>query len=227
MLIKFNCESNGIEGNSLTYNETKALIETGIASGGKLFKDYVEVINHKDAIDVMLYFIDDKAELTEQMIFDFNKILLKNTKYENQSGQYRKVPVSIGANKDTPSPPYLIGKNMEDLFMWYRQQNNTDLVAKISIFHMRFEHIHPFIDGNGRTGRLILNYELMKEGYPPLIIEKAKREEYYDALEAEDYSAIIRLIENNLINSMKYILTPHLEAAGTTLEQELEIEKQY
>ncbi|MDR2100047.1 MAG: Fic family protein [Campylobacteraceae bacterium] len=218
MLIKFNCESNGIEGNSLTYNETKVLIETGIASGSKPFNDYVEVLNHKYAIDIMLHFIEYRAALTEQMIFDFNKTLLKNTKHENQSGQYRKVPVSIGMDKEIASPPYLISKNMEDLFAWYRQNDNMDLVEKISIFHVRFERIHPFIDGNGRTGRLILNYELMKEGYPPLILERTQRREYYDALGAASYSSIIGFIKASLINSMKYILESHLKNIGFELE---------
>jgi Fic family protein len=224
ILIKFNCESNGIEGNSLTYNETKVLIETGIASGNKPFKDYVEALNHKEAIDIMLHFIDAEDELTQQMIFDFNKILLKNTKYENQSGQYRKVPVLIGANSQIASPPYMINKNMEDLLLWYKQ-DDIDLVNKISIFHARFERIHPFIDGNGRTGRLILNYELIKEGYPPLILERTQRQKYYDVLEAandENYSSLISFIEDNLINSMLYILEPHLKNVGAALEQELE-----
>ncbi|MDR2342592.1 MAG: hypothetical protein LBD84_06105 [Campylobacteraceae bacterium] len=86
------------------------LIETGIESGNKPFKDCVEVLNHKEAIDIMLRFIDAKDELTEQMIFDFNKTLLKNTKYENQSGQYRKAPVSIGTNSQIASSPYLTNK---------------------------------------------------------------------------------------------------------------------
>jgi Fic family protein len=227
MLIKFNCESNGIEGNSLNYNETKVLIETGFATGGKPLKDYVEALNHKNAIDVMLHFIDFEDKLKKHMILSFNRILLKGTKFESQSGQYRKIAVTIG-DKNITTKPYLIEKEMEDLFLWY-ENTNISLMEKISMFHAKFEKIHPFIDGNGRTGRLILNYELIKEGYPPLILERTDRNIYYDALEVAqadkpNYKLLIDFFQKNLISSMLYVITAHLE--DSSIEQELKKLKQ-
>jgi len=225
MLISFNCESNGIEGNSLTFNETKILLETGYAAGGKPLKDYNEALNHKEAIDKMLYYIDIKADLSKNIICEFNKTLLKGTQKEAASGQYRKIPVVVG-NKDITTPPYLIEKDMEELFLWYENNKDIDFVEKISKFHSKFEKIHPFIDGNGRTGRLILNLELMKDGYPPIILKRTDREKYYNALERaqekkEDFKPLIELVEKNLINSMLYVLNPHLKNAKTTLKDEL------
>ncbi|MDR0666741.1 MAG: Fic family protein [Campylobacteraceae bacterium] len=229
MLIQFNCESNGIEGNSLTFQETKILLETGIVTGNKPIKDYIEALNHKEAIDKMLYYVENRAKLSENIICEFNKTLLKSTKQELSSGRYRSIVVTIG-DKDITAPPYLIAKEMEELFYWHENAKDMDFVEKLSKFHGRFEKIHPFIDGNGRTGRLILNLELMKEGYPPLILKQADRKEYYDVLETaqaqeENFKQLIGFIEKNLINSMLHVLNPHLKNNKTTIEQELEKNK--
>lgn len=224
MLIQFNCESNGIEGNSLTFQEAKILLEIGIAVGNKPIKDYIEALSHKEAIDEMLYHIEVKAKLSKNIICEFNKALLKGTKKEIKSGRYREVTVVVG-DKNITTPPYLIEKEMEELFYWY-ENINVDFAEKLSKFHAKFEKIHPFIDGNGRTGRLILNLELMKDGYPPVILKRADRKKYYDLLELaqaqeEDFKPLVEFIKENLINSMLYVLNPHFKNNKTTLEEEL------
>lgn len=99
-------------------------------------------------------------------------------------GVYRSVPIYIsGANTQT-AEPVLIPEKVQELLKWYQANNQDDFLTKIALFHLRFESIHPFIDGNGRTGRLIVNLELMKLGYPPIDIKFTDRKAYYDAFDS-------------------------------------------
>lgn len=130
-------------------------------------------------------------------------------KPENK-GKFRNVPVKILGTDAVLSEPYLIKPNIEDLLSWYEHENTISIIEKIALFHLKFESIHPFIDGNGKTGRLILNFELMKNGFVPINIKFKDRRKYYDAFkpynENKDSSLMIDLICDYSIEELsKYI----------------------
>ena len=206
--IKYNHESNRIEGNTLTLVETRVFLESGITLNGKPFKDFLDVINHKHAIDYMMDMVLQKQPLTEKIIKELNSIILKSTSYENRSGSYRNVPVAIAGSPHLPPQPYLIAPSIEQLLIDYHD-SQAHIIEKVAIFHAKFEAIHPFVEGNGRVGRLVMNLELLKAGYPLLIIKSDEKADYYNALIAADgggFEEIIKLVNKGVAESIEYIL---------------------
>ncbi|PJG82637.1 Fic family protein [Caviibacterium pharyngocola] len=207
-MIRYNQASNAIEGNQLTLVETRVLLENGITAKGKTFKDHLDVINHQEAIYYLLDLVKDKEPLSERHIKEFNALLLKSTKDEIYSGKYRSVPVMIQGAKHVPPQPYLVQNEMDRLL----EKNTKDKevgkpdLERIAELHADFVRIHPFVDGNGRTGRLIMNVELMNAGYSIAIIEPTEREDYYNALEQADegnYKPITHLLTESVQRSLE------------------------
>lgn len=181
-LIEFTYNSNAIEGNTLTLRET-ALVLEGITIDKKPLKDHLEVVGHKEAYTYIVELVQKKADLLEREIKEIHALVLMNQPRDR--GVYRSVPVRImGANHEPPQP-YLIANKMEELMIAYREmKKELHPIEAIARFHLLFEGIHPFIDGNGRTGRLIMNLELLKLGYPPINVKFTDRRRYYDAFHA-------------------------------------------
>lgn len=178
-LIDFTYNSNAIEGNTLTLQETALILKEGITINEKPLKEHLEAVGHKDAFYYIEDLVKDKIELSEKIIKDIHTLVLMDK--PKDKGVYRRIPVRILGSVHEPPQPYIVPKLMEQLMEEYKaQSDNTHIVEKISLFHLQFEAIHPFIDGNGRTGRLILNLELMKQGYPPINIKFKDRRKYYD-----------------------------------------------
>ncbi|TNG91430.1 Fic family protein [Pasteurellaceae bacterium USgator11] len=207
-MIRYNQASNAIEGNQLTLIETRVLLENGMTAKGKPFKDHLDVINHQEAIYYLLDIIKNKEPLSERHIKEFNTLLLKSTKYEMYSGKYRSVPVMIQGAKHIPPQPYLVQNEIDRLLEKNardKEEGRADL-ERIAELHANFVRIHPFVDGNGRTGRLIMNVELMNAGYSIAIIEPMEREDYYNALEKADegdYQPITRLLKDAVRRSIE------------------------
>jgi len=173
--------SNAIEGNSLTLRETALILKEGITIGEKPVKDHLEAIGHRDAFDYIISLADKNTELTERNIKDIHSLVLMNDPLHK--GIYRDIPVIISGAAHTP-PPYLVLVQMEQLLNDYADMKQSKyIIEAIAEFHLRFEGIHPFIDGNGRTGRLILNLELIKAGLLPVNIKFADRRKYYDCFD--------------------------------------------
>lgn len=207
--IRYNHESNRIEGNTLTLVETRVFLENGLTTKGKPFKDFLDVINHKHAIDYMMDIVQNNEALSEPIIKEFNSLLLKSTSHDAQSGVYRAVPITIAGSPHQPPQPYMVAPKIESLVQEYNASQEHP-IRKIARFHAQFEAIHPFIDGNGRTGRLIMNTELMKHGYPLAIIKNEEKASYYEALiEADNgnYEGITELVGSEVKNSIMHILT--------------------
>ena len=122
-----------------------------------------------------------ETELSEYIIKQIHYLVLADKPQDR--GVYREIPVSIMGAKHTPVQPYLIEPKLQELLDWYKNSDD-DFISKLARFHIEFESIHPFIDGNGRTGRLLVNLELMKLGYPPIDIKFIDRISYYDAFDA-------------------------------------------
>lgn len=207
-MLRYNQASNAIEGNQLTLIETRVLLENGITAKGKPFKDHLDVINHREAINYLLDIVKEKESLSERHIKEFNALLLKGTEKEIYAGKYRSVPVTIQGAEHIPPQPYLLQNAMERLIEQNRldKENQTPALERIAKLHADFVGIHPFVDGNGRTGRLIMNLELMNAGYSIAIIEPTDRENYYNALanaDKGDYQAITRLLKDSVQRSIE------------------------
>lgn len=176
--------SNAIEGSSLTLRETALILSEGVTIAEKPIKEHLEAIGHKDAFDYILEIADRKTELSEKVIKEIHSLVLMADR-ENR-GVYRRVPVMIVGSEYTPPQPYLVPKEMEQLILDYNEMIKTsDVISAAALLHLKFECIHPFIDGNGRTGRLVLNFELMKSGLLPVNIKFTDRVKYYNCF--DDY----------------------------------------
>lgn len=200
--IQFIYNSNAIERIEFSLEETQSILENFLANEND-FK-YIETINHKKAYDFMNSIID--GSLTEAHIRQIHYLLLKNIKNQQQyAGIYRNFNVRILGAKHIPPSYIKVPFKMQELLNWYQANTALNPILKAIKLHTEFVSIHPFIDGNGRTARLLLNFELLKNKYIPVIIENSQREQYYDGLEdvnfKNDYLKLNNLVVDNLLNS--------------------------
>lgn len=183
--LEYTFESNRIEGNTLTLKETDLVINEGLTISGKSMREHLEAINHKDAIAYVKHLIDNKTEFNERELLTIHNLILRGIDAAN-AGKYRTVQVMIKGSAHMPPAPFLVAKQMEDYFIWY-EQHKTKMhpVLLAAEMHERLVTIHPFIDGNGRTSRLVMNLLLIKHGYVIANIkgDAASRMNYYNALE--------------------------------------------
>jgi len=180
--LEWTYNSNAIEGNTLTLKETKVVLE-GITIGGKTMREHLEAINHKEAIEFLEELINDNSELSEMDIKNIHALVLKGIDDQN-AGRYRTENVIISGASHIPPESVIVPEFMEKLIYRYdewKERYHPIIVA--ALLHAEFVKIHPFIDGNGRTARLLMNFEAMKNGYPPIIIKTKQRHKYYDALD--------------------------------------------
>jgi Fic family protein len=183
--IEYTYESNRIEGNTLTLQETQLVIEKGLTISGKPLREHLEAINHKEAIEFIKDIAKNNVTLTEYTLKQVHSIVLKSIDKTN-AGVYRNVPVLISGSKHVPPQPYLLAKLMEEYFLFYEEhRDQLHPVVLAAEMHERLVTIHPFIDGNGRTSRLIMNLVLLQHGYPIANIkgDYESRMKYYAALE--------------------------------------------
>ena len=183
--VEFLYESNRIEGNTLTLRETQLVINEGMTISGKSMREHLEAINHKEAILFVDDLVSQKVDLSEYVLKQIHGIVLYGIDLEN-AGVYRKLPVAIAGSKHLPPQPYLLQDLMEKYFQFYNQEKeHLHPVVLAAEMHERLVTIHPFIDGNGRTSRLIMNLILLQYGFPLAIIggDYDSRMAYYDALE--------------------------------------------
>ena len=181
-IIENTYNSNAIEGNTLTLRETALILQEGITIAEKPLREHLEAIGHKDAFEYVIALADANTELTERVIKEIHSLVLMND--ANNRGVYRSVPVTILGAAHTPPQPSLVPVQIEALLRDYEEmKRNMHTIEAAAEFHLRFEGIHPFIDGNGRTGRLILNLELMKAGLLPVNIKFADRRKYYECFD--------------------------------------------
>jgi Fic family protein/DNA-binding XRE family transcriptional regulator len=183
--LEYTFESNRIEGNTLTLQETDLVINEGITISGKSMREHLEAINHQDAVLFLKELVDKNLELKERDLLQLHNLVLRGINAEN-AGKYRTVQVMIKGSQHMPAQPFLVAKQMEDVFLWY-QLNKKKLHPVVLAAEMseKIVTIHPFIDGNGRTSRLWMNLILLKHGYVIANIkgDYASRMNYYNALE--------------------------------------------
>ncbi|WP_333977930.1 Fic family protein [Acinetobacter colistiniresistens] len=182
LILRWTYHSNAIEGNTLTLLETKVVLE-GITVGGKALREHFEAINHRDAILYVEDIIKKQEPFSEWQIRNIHQLILKNIDDEN-AGRYRQQNVLISGATTNPPDQTLLNDKMAQFIDWYNQEaHKLHPVERAAKVHADFVGIHPFIDGNGRTSRLLMNLELIKAGYPPSVITVENRLAYYEALD--------------------------------------------
>lgn len=180
-LVEHTYNSNAIEGNTLTLQET-ALVLQGITIDRKPLKDHLEAVGYKEAFQYVEEFAKQDKQLTDFEIKSIHSLVLADR--PEDKGTFRRVNVRIAGAMTEPVQPYMIEPKIEELLEDYKNWAKTmHIVERVALFHLRFESIHPFIDGNGRTGRLLMNLQLIKEGLPAVNIKYTDRRSYYDAFD--------------------------------------------
>jgi len=202
--LEYTFESNRIEGNTLTLRETDLVINEGLTISGKSMREHLEAINHQEAIAYIKHLMEKNTSLNEREVLAIHNLILRGINPED-AGRYRRVQVMIKGSSHMPPQPFLVSKEMEDFFIWYEtNKNGLHPIILAAELHERIVTIHPFIDGNGRTSRLIMNLILLQHGY---VIANIKgdydnRMQYYNALETaqtknnkEDFLLFVAQIE--------------------------------
>jgi Fic family protein len=185
-LIEWTYNSNAIEGNTLSLQETELVLNRGLTIGNKSLKEHFEAINHKECIELIEEFVEKKKELNTEFIKELHKIILKNID-DYQAGVYRKTNVRILGAVHIPPDATKIERLMDEFLEWYYSNKHTMSVPELAAWvQYKFVWIHPFIDGNGRTARLLMNLVLLQNGYPPAVILNLDRQKYYRVLRQAD-----------------------------------------
>lgn len=206
-LVEYTYNSNAIEGNTLTLQET-ALVLEGVTIDRKPLKDHLEAVGHKDAFLYVQELVKDKIPFSETVIKQIHTLVLIDRPEDR--GIYRRIPVRIMGAYHTPPEPVLVPEKMEKLV---KEFTNTKMhpIESAALFHLKFEGIHPFVDGNGRTGRLILNLFLMQNGYPPINVKFSDRKRYYEAFDVYyrdgDTGAMIEMVAEYAEERLRQFLT--------------------
>ncbi|EQB85856.1 Fic family protein [Clostridium punense] len=209
LFLEWTYNSNAIEGNTLTLLETKVVLE-GITIGGKTIREHLEIINHKEAILYIEDIVKNMEAFSEWQIKNIHRLVLKGID-DNYAGNYRDQQVIIAGAKHIPPEPFLVREKMEEFIKWYNNEAvKLHPLERAALVHIIFVGIHPFIDGNGRTSRLLLNLELMKNGYPPIVIRVENRLKYYAALDKAhttgDNNDFIELIKGEVNKALDLYL---------------------
>lgn len=209
LLVEWTYHSNAIEGNTLTLSETKVVLE-GITVGGKTLREHLEVINHREAILYIEEIIRNQEELSEWQIKNIHAIVLKGI-IPSEAGRYRQENVFISGAEHVPPDFLQVPEQMQAMMEWYHEEGQKrHAVERAAILHSDFVKIHPFVDGNGRTARLLLNFELMKAGFVPIVMKKEKRLDYYNALDYSHvtgkYQDFINLVALSVENMLDFYL---------------------
>lgn len=202
--LRFTHDSTAIEGNTLSLLETKVILEDNISVGGKDLREIYEVVNHKNAYNFVKLCLKNNRVLTESVVLELHKLL---TEKIIDGGRYRDVNVIISGAKHKPPNVADMKIQLSDFYYNLDLKKAINPIELAAWTHAEFVKIHPFVDGNGRTSRLIMNYQLMFNGFLPISISKNDRFKYYNVL--EEYA-----INNNL--------TPFIELIAELEEKQLD-----
>ncbi len=244
--LDWNFHSNNLEGNSLSYGETKALILFGITASGKPLKDHFEITGHNKAINEILDVIKQERPLTESFIRELHKLILKEP-YKSPAitpdGKPSEKTIQVGTYKTSPNhvktvtgeifrfaTPEETPAKMHDLINWYRAENEKSNINPITLaaeFHYKFVRIHPFDDGNGRLARILMNFILLQHGFPPVIVRTQDKQNYIAAIRQADAGLIepfVDYIAKNLVQSLELMIRG---AKGEDIEDADDVDKAF
>ena len=188
IITKFTYDTSRIEGSSLTYKDTKMLLQQGISPKEKPIRDIKETENHKTAF---LFMKDFKQDITKRFMLQLHQILKKDL--TEDAGQFRNAPVYVG--ELVPVKASMLKQELKNLISWYKKNKKLHPLELAAVFHCIFERLHPFFDGNGRIGRLLLNFILLKNKYPIVIIQNKNKRRYYNALRRADAGNYLYMVK--------------------------------
>ena len=210
--------SNAIEGNTLTRKETELVIDDGITSTSKPIKDYIEAINHAKAFERIIAFLKENKNITESFMLDIHKIILTGLDNDN-AGFYRNCRVRISGSTVIMPNPLKVPDLMIDFYNWLNENMDNEPLTAI-LAHLKFVSIHPFVDGNGRCARLLMNTILLQFGFVPLIIRPTDRKRYLSVI--ENYQ--LKGDEKPYTNFMLNLLNRSMKVLITMLDTDIDIE---
>jgi Fic family protein len=212
--VEYTHHSTAIEGNTLTLLETKVVLEEGLSIGGKHLRELYEVVNHNRAFQYVKKCISEQRPLDEEIIKDIHAILMENIVI---GGVYRNIDVYISGAAHTPPSPNEMYRQIKVFYDDLKYKITDNIIELAAWTHAEFVRIHPFADGNGRTSRLIMNYQLMFHGFLPVLIRKESRLDYFNALEAyaikrdiHTFSDMIGVLEEEQLD--KFLGMKHVES---------------
>lgn len=211
ILVEWIYNSNAIEGSTITLQETRLILETGLTIGGKTLREHFEVTNHRDAIEYVEQLVVPQETITPFHVRQIHKLVLSQIDDAN-AGKYRETQVRIAGARHVPPESWELPIRMTEWGEWLTQSSQTaHPVVLAALAHHRLVEIHPFVDGNGRTARLVMNLLLMQRGYPPTVILRSDRQSYYRVLSLADDGK-----EKSLVNfvgkAVERSLTLYLDA---------------
>lgn len=225
--LRHTYHSDAIEGNTLTLQETKLVLEEGITIGGKPLKDHIEARNDAEAFDIMMELVNSKKEISQEIIQKIHEFITKGIL--KNPGQYRTENVTITGVKIRP-PSFLKIVRLIDEYIQNIQKLKLQTIKKAAYIHHEFVRIHPFLDGNGRVARLLTNFYLMKQGYPPIVIQKEDRKNYYKSLNKADHgnlSDFATFIARVVNESIQYYLSSFIDEERLVTLSELSKKTNY
>lgn len=210
--IQYTHQSNQIEGNTLSLQETMLVVSDGLTISGKSMREHLEAVNHSEAIDYIGDLIKGHNDFSKRTLFEIHSLILRGID-QKYAGRMRNVPVRITGSEHEPPMPYLLDKLLEDYFIFYeRNKKILHPVILAAEMHERLVSIHPFIDGNGRTSRLVMNFHLLKNGYTVTSLkgDRHSRLEYYRSLEECQVENKYERFYNLIIDRVIYSLEEHI-----------------
>ena len=214
--VEYAHNSTAIEGNTLTLIQTKAVIEDGLSVGRKMLREIYEVVNHAKAFAYVQKCVTDKKPLDENTVKDIHALLMHDI---IAGGVYRNVEVRISGAGHKPPAPSEMYRQVKSFYsdLAYKYENNAIELAAWT--HAEFVRIHPFTDGNGRTSRMIMNYQLMLNGFLPVSVAKENRLEYFDALEAYAVNGNLEPFSEMIAGLEKQRLEEYVSAAEEQVQE--------
>lgn len=230
--VRFTYHSNAIEGNTLTQSETEMILEKGITVGGKTLREHLEVVGHKEAIDYIEELAQTATPIGEREIKDLHSMVMRGVDHM-EAGRYRRLDTKAAGTEHLYPAHYLVQELMEVFVRWLDSAPGKNLhpIVYATQAHYRFVSIHPFKDGNGRTGRLLMNLMLLRSGCPVTVIPNEKRKEYIEAIvyadqNNEDTGNLVDLIADasreSLVESLRILSTAYgSKGKGLPFYQEL------
>lgn len=217
LTLEWTYNSNSIEGNTLTLQETRMVLEDGLTVSGKSLTEYFEAVNHHEAIDYVEHLVQPDYIFRERDILNVHELVMDRID-KDFAGRIRNAGVRISGANFVPPNARKVPDLMEELIHWVNEEDlEMHPVVKAAVFHHRFVWIHPFFDGNGRTARLVFNLLFLKEGFPPAIILKVDRKKYYTALNDANngnLEKLFLLVSQSVLRSLDIYLSNLEDTAG-------------
>lgn len=222
--IEYAHNSTAIEGNTLSLIQTKAVLEDGISIGGKELREIYEIVNHNKAFEFVKKCISENRILDENIIKEIHALLMENIL---AGGIYRNVEVRISGARHKPPAPSEMYQQIKNFYADMQDLSDENVIEFAAWTHAEFVKIHPFVDGNGRTSRMIMNYQLMADGFLPVSIDKEKRLEYFEALETyavegnlNQFAEMIAVLEEQRLDEYLSIVQVQIqEKSGSTMSK--------